>query len=279
MIINIRNSYIVIVLILVFFSCESGKKENIANETVEDVSSGLQVDHCNVWVEDPQKAKQKLIDIGFLAVPDSLSIIHKGQGTSGRFFYFLNGYLELLFVYDQNEFETNNKMNSKLDFAERRNFKNNGVSPFSLALRLEDYDREKIPFQTVEYRQGWMSEGSSIYSAKNSKLNLKEPSIFVVYPEIESDRFETFSDLEKIPEEYALWRTFFKHPNGAKKITAIKITSIKMDVNTETIKAVNGIDNVEVKNGTEHLMELYFDHNAQGKSFDLRPELPLMIYL
>ncbi len=43
--------------------------------------------------------------------------------------------------------------------------------------------------------------------------------------------------------------------------------------------AINGIENVTVKKGTEHLMELYFDNNIQKKSFDLRPELPLIIYL
>jgi hypothetical protein len=26
-------------------------------------------------------------------------------------------------------------------------------------------------------------------------------------------------------------------------------------------------------------MELYFDNHIQGKSFDLRPELPLIVYL
>ena len=114
---------------------------------------------------------------------------------------------------------------------------------------------------------------------KKSKTNLKEPSIFVVYPEIESERFETLSDLKNIPEEYALWREFYMHPNGAQKITTIIITSINLDLTTETIKAVNGMENITVKNVKEHLMELYFDNNIQAKLFDLRPELPLIIYL
>src|SRR5690606_36062135 len=103
--------------------------------------------------------------------------------------------------------------------------------------------------------------------------------IFVVYPEIESDRFETLADLKKIPDKYALWREFYKHPNGAKKITNIIITSTDLDLTTKTIRAVNGIENLTVKNGTEHLMELFFDNNIQGKSFDLRPELPLIVHL
>ena len=72
---------------------------------------------------------------------------------------------------------------------------------------------------------------------------------------------------------------FGEHQNAAEKITKIVITSIDIDLKTETIKAVNGIEKVTIKNGTEHVMELSFDHNIQGKSFDLRPELPLIIYL
>jgi len=175
--------------------------------------------------------------------------------------------------------EENNKINSDLDFTTRANFKQNGASPFSIALKIKDYNIDKIPFEKIKYHQDWMKDSVSIYTAKSSKIHFKEPSIFVVYPEIESEIFETLDDLKNIPEEYALWREFHKHPNGAKKITNIRITSTDVKLNSKPIQAVNGIQNTMVKNGSEHLMELYFDENIQGKSFDLRPELPLKIYL
>jgi hypothetical protein len=208
-----------------------------------------------------------------------MTILHAGQGTTGRYFHFFNGYLELIFVYDQNEFEENNTKNKELDFAERANFEDNGASPFSIALKVKDYDTEKIPFEKVSYHQDWMEENARIYSAKNSKTHLKEPSIFVVYPELESAIFESSSDLDSIPDEFAFARELYKHPNGAKKITKVIITSTGLDLETETIKAVNEIENLAVKNGAAHLMELYFDNNTQGKTFDLRPELPLIVYL
>lgn len=277
---DFRNHIIILVLFFGLNSCENKKRTgSIKNQTALNVSSDLEVDHFNIWIENPKKVNEKLIEIGFTSVPDSLSQIHEGQGTAGRYFNFLNGYLELIFVYDQSELEENNKKNKELDFIERSNFKQNGASPFSIALKVKDYKTDKIPFKTVRYNQDWMEESASIYSAKNSKTNLGEPSIFVVYPEIESDRFETMADLNKIPEEYSIWRAFFKHPNGAKKITNIIITSSDLDLETETIKAINGIKNVTVKKGTEHLMQLYFDNSIQNKSFDLRPELPLIIYL
>jgi hypothetical protein len=50
-------------------------------------------------------------------------------------------------------------------------------------------------------------------------------------------------------------------------------------LNTKTIETINGIDNLTVKSGKEHLMELHFDNDIQGKSFDLRPELQLIIHM
>jgi len=276
---NIRNYILILVLIFSLSSCKDDKTDKVLNKVTENISTDLQLDHLNIWVENPKKGKNKLTNIGFTSVPDSLSQIHEGQGTAGRYFNFLNSYLELIFVYDQNELEENNAKNKNLDFTERANFERNGASPFSIALKVKDYNTEKIPFEKISYHQDWMEENANIYSAKSSKTDLKEPSVFVVYPEIESERFETLSDLKNIPDEYAFAREFYKHPNGAKKITNIVITSTDLDLKTETIKAVNRIENMTVKNGTRHLMELYFDNNVQEKSFDLRPELPLVIYL
>jgi len=92
----------------------------------------------NILVKDPTKSKKCLTEIGFTSVPDSLSAIHEGQGTAGRYFNFLNGYLELIFVNDQEEFEENNVENKQLDFIERVNFDLNEASPFSIALKVKD---------------------------------------------------------------------------------------------------------------------------------------------
>jgi hypothetical protein len=276
---NIRNCIVLLALISSLLSCKEENDNKQVKGLTESVTSDLQIDHLNIWVKDPKTAKNKLTDIGFTSVPDSLSPIHKGQGTSGRYFHFLNNYLELIFVYNQNELEQNNAVNKDLDFTERANFDKNLASPFSIALKVKDYNTEKIPFEKVRYHQDWMDENASIFSAKNSKTNLKEPSIFVVYPEIESGRYESLTALEKFPSEDDSWKAYFKHPNGAQKITNITITSTDLDLNTETMKAINDIENVTVKNGKAHLMELYFDNNIQKKSFDLRPELPLIIHL
>ncbi|QKX05846.1 hypothetical protein HN014_13320 [Aquimarina sp. TRL1] len=267
-------------LIISFKLLSCGLKDKQSNEKIETrLENNLKVDHLNIWVEHPEKAKQLLIDIGFTTVPDSDTTPHQGQGTSGKYFHFLNSYLELIFVYDQQEFDKNNETNTSLDFSQRANFHKNNALPFSVALKLKEYSPEKIPFETIKYQQAWMGENNSIYVSKNAKTNLQEPSVFVVYPDIESGTFQSMSDLDNFPTNDDHWKSFFKHPNGAKKITKITITTTDLDLKTETIQAVNSIDNIAIKNGAEHLMELYFDDNIQRRSFDLRPELPLIIYL
>lgn len=276
---KIRYNITILAFLFSLSACIDNKTDVKPYERSERLSTDLQLDHFNIWIKNPTQAKKRLTEIGFTSVPDSLSAIHEGQGTSGRYFRFLNSYLELIFVYDQNELIENNKKNQDLDFTKRANFEKNGASPFSLALKVKDYNIDNIPFEKISYHQDWMDKNMNIYSAKNSKKELKEPSIFVVYPEMEYEKFETLSDLKNIPEEHAIWREFYKHPNGSQKITEIIITSRNLNLNTETIQAVNGIENLTVKNGEEHLMELHFDNDIQGKSFDLRPELPLIIYL
>ena len=92
----------------------------------ETASSNLKVDHLNIWVKNPNIAKERLINIGFTSVPDSLSAVHEGQGTAGKYFNFLNGYLELIFVYDKNELDENIQKNKNLDFIKRADFGKNG---------------------------------------------------------------------------------------------------------------------------------------------------------
>lgn len=273
---NLNKLLILLIFCSLVNSCRTKQDGKTTNK---QVSSNIELDHLNIWVNNPKLAKEKLTEIGFTSVPDSLSVIHKGQGTTGRYFYFLNGYLELIFVYNHKEFEKNCTNNQQLDFDIRSNFKQNGASPFSLALKLEEYDVNQIPFEKVKYHQSWMPNDANIYAAKNSKTHIYEPSIFFIYPEIKADKFETLEDLKNIPDEYAIWRKFFKHKNGAKKITNVVITSKNISLETKTTQTVNNLENVTIKSGKEHLMEIYFDNNIKEQSFDLRPELPLIIYI
>lgn len=266
-------------LLVLIYACGSSAEDKITLENNAAQTTNLSVDHFNIWVENPELAKSKLMEIGFRFFPDSLNTPHHGQGTAGKYSNFLNSYLELIYVNDENELIANNKVNDSLDFTLRADFKKNKALPFGIALRLADYDESAIPFETVAYHQEWMGNEGSIYSAVSSKTTPSEPSVFVIYPAIESMHFDNMDSVMNIPVEYDAYRQSFIHPNGAERVSKIVITSKNLSLSSETMRALQPIDMVEISSGQEQLLELYFDNQRQGKSYDLRPELPLKIYL
>ena len=57
---NTRNYVIIITIILGISSCKNQKKEDIDIKKTEIFSSDLQIDHLNIWVKNPKKAKSPL---------------------------------------------------------------------------------------------------------------------------------------------------------------------------------------------------------------------------
>ncbi len=94
---NIGNHILTLALIFGLSSCKDGETNKKPNGITENISTDLALDHFDIWVENPKNAKEELTNIGLVPVPDSLSQIHAGQDTEGRYFNFLNGYLELIF--------------------------------------------------------------------------------------------------------------------------------------------------------------------------------------
>jgi hypothetical protein len=255
-------------------------QKNETDASKESIKN-LKVDHFNFWTKKPEAFKKKLVEAGFTVVPDSLIPPHEGQGTRGKFINFLNMYFEIIYVDNEEEFITNQKANPLLDFETRGNHQENGASPFSFALKMKEYDATKIPFETVRYHQSWMSSDSvSIQSAKSSKTNFSEPSVFVVYPEISADEFENIDELAvKIPEEYAMWREFFKHKNGAKKVTNIKLHMVRKHEVSDAFKAVNSLEGIDIVDDTKHYIEVDFDNKVQNITLDFRPDFPVIFRL
>jgi hypothetical protein len=260
---------------------QDSKEQKEETHTVSADIKNMKIDHFNLWTKQPEVFKKKLVEAGFTVVPDSLIPPHQGQGTRGKFMNFLNMYFELIYVINEEEFLSNQKANPLLDFETRGNHQENGASPFSVALKMKNYDVSKIPFETVRYHQSWMgSDSVSIQSAKSSKTNFTEPSVFVVYPEISADEFESLEEVDtKIPEEYAMWRQFFKHKNGAKKVTDIKIHIVRKHEVSDVMKTLNGLEVLDVIDDTSHCIEVDFDNRAQNITLDFRPDFPVIFRL
>jgi len=85
---------------------------------------------------------------------------------------------------------------------------------------------------------------------------------------LEAGRRPDMSPLER--------RQPLEHPIGFREITSVQISSPGLDAATLTRTMANtGL--VSCGHCTEHLLELEFDGNRNGKREDFRPDLPLVL--
>src|SRR6266436_6531254 len=83
---------------------------------------------------------------------------HPGQGTACRRFFFRNGYLELLWVTDPAEAQSEAIQPTHL--WERWKRRGSGGCPFGLGFRPSAYPAETPAFPAWEYRPPYMPESS-----------------------------------------------------------------------------------------------------------------------
>ena len=91
----------------------------------------FQIDHIFIFSSCEGKEADELVQFG---LTEGSSRIHPGQGTMNRKFYFENFFLEILWVYNQAETQSEQTIATKL--WERSNFQTNNYSPFGLCLAL-----------------------------------------------------------------------------------------------------------------------------------------------
>jgi hypothetical protein len=78
-------------------------------------------------------------------------------------------------------------------------------------------------------------------------------------------------------ENKSLEATVFQHPLGVRRITAVHLVSPRAYQSVPALIHLENLKIVSVQRGEEWLLEVTFDSGKQGKSKDLRPDLPLVV--
>ena len=123
---------------------------------------------------------------------------HPGQGTANRCVMFKKNYLELIYLYSEDESKKN-----QLKLYRRANWKQTGASPFGIALRgtLSTRDLE----QFISYKPDYLQTGTILIHKHDDRL----PLIFLMpYP---------------VNKNY-LDQNFIDHPNGSDRISFLSIS-------------------------------------------------------
>lgn len=217
----------------------------------------VDLDHVLICAPAGAPAADRLVGEGFA---EGSANRHPGQGTVNRRFFFENAFLEFIWIEDEDE--ARSELVAPTRLWERWNWRESGVSPFGICLRLTDGD--ETPFDTFDYRPPYLPEGGSIPIATDTKPH--EPMIFI----------NTMSVPPRdLPEDA---RQPLDHPNGAREISHVRVGSSESTDASEPILFLTRQGFVSLGRSREHLIEISLDEKRQGQRLDLQPDLPVILH-
>jgi hypothetical protein len=184
---------------------------------------------------------------------------HGGQGTANRCFFFQNAMLELIWVHDEQE--ARSAAIARTGLWERSQYRQTRACPFGICLRAAEHENPAAPFETWSYRPPYLPTGSEIPVAVAASF--AEPLLF--FPRKSGGA----------PAAPA--RESGDHANGLRAIRKMRITVTDGAALTPAIRGVERLGIATFAQGPEPLMELFFDEATQGRSADLRPDMPLLL--
>lgn len=214
----------------------------------------IDIDHVFVCCSAGAPEAASLAAVGF---KEGRPNTHPGQGTACRRFFFRNAYLELLWVSDPKEAQTEIVQPTRL--WERWLNRGRSACPFGIVLRPADATNPQPPFPTWAYRPAYLPAPLAIEIARDTPLS--EPEFF--YLGFQRDR--ALAGQERA-----------RHDVPASELTGIKVWTPVAIPRSSAAAAVEAAGLVAFRQG-EYLMELTFDRAIHTASADLRPDLPLIL--
>ena len=221
----------------------------------------VELDHVFICTGRSAPAADSLLRFG---LSEGAPNRHPGQGTANRRFFFDNAFLELLWVDDPAEAQSENVARTGL--WERWSQCDGGASPFGVGLRIDSESTGEIPFASWEYRPPYLPAPLAIQMATHSHVSTG-PLLFAI-------TFGRRADSGP-PERHRP----LEHAAGVRAVTRLRITVPNLDptIAAEWSTVNQRCPAVEVIEGGEHLMEIGFDGEQHVQSHDCRPELPLVL--
>lgn len=211
-----------------------------------------------VWVSPKAPEGAVLRELGITQYPDT---VKPGEGVEWITFAFENVYLELLWVADEEMFRER-WASWHEPHIHRANWRTTGASPFGLAFHRTDPTDTEVP-AIFEVEDWWDDAGgyASTADAQTPFLMLMGPGYAMPDP---------------------VWMTpaarrAAENAAGIRRLTSWSLATPE----TAPHAAIGFLERggaLDLTPGaSEHLITLVFDGGRQGKAFDARPDLPIVI--
>jgi len=211
------------------------------------------VDHFYFCTGDPDEIVNILIDFG---LKEGKSNTHPGQGTANRRFFFQNSMLELLYVNDRSELESDRT--NVLGLAEQ--FDNPLKSTLGIIFRPGESENKRCPFEAVPYRPLYLPENLHMDVVCNTG-DLEPKFIYMDFATKPIGREEIFHEIENIKYKCITKITL--------KVNIAELSNVEMIVKNNS--------DLNIEKSLEDILEIELDDNSQGKVRDFTPFIPLRI--
>ncbi|MEN2283731.1 hypothetical protein AAGF08_16425 [Algoriphagus sp. SE2] len=206
----------------------------------------MNIDHIFIFTDDQGKVADELIGFGLL---EGSSRVHVGQGTTNRKFYFLNFFLEILWVYDENEIKS--KQTKQAGLWQRADYKTNSFSPFGLCL-VNSKETEKLFEKALKYHSDYFPKGMAIDIIKNDK-NPDLPWTFQL----------PVKGQKNIDDEPR------NHPNGI-EILSKAVYEYRNSLDDKYLENFKEVEQIEFIKSSRNWLRLIFDNGKQDKAKDFQ---------
>ena len=203
-------------------------------------------DHIFIFTNNQGKIADQLVEFG---LTEGSNRVHAGQGTTNRKFYFENFFLEILWVH--NEAEINSELIKSIGLWQRANYQINDFSPFGLCVVNTD-ETNRLFENAHKYQPSYFPDGMTIDILKNEHQPNFPWTFRLPFKEQKNNKTEPI-----------------KHKNGITQLS-------KVDFDVENIndsnfmQAFEGKQNINFIKSDKTWLTLTFDEGKQGlkKSFE-----------
>ena len=211
----------------------------------------VELDHLFICTSPGAPEADKLIQFG---LREGQPNQHPGQGTACRRFPFANSMIELLWVSDADEAQSE-RIRATLLW-ERWSNRQNTASPFGICVRPIHPQDKGSPFAAWEYKPAYLP---SDFSLQIGEAGIEEPM------------WVHLSFMQRAQRE----RWFAGHPAGVREITGLTLTTpwpVRSDASQKLVE--DGV--LAIRTGTTSLVEIVLDGHRKREYADLRPDLPVI---
>jgi hypothetical protein len=210
----------------------------------------IELDHLFICTAPGAPEADALLRLGLNeATPNQ----HPGQGTANRRFSFANAMIELLWV--TNPAEAQSETTRRTQLYERWSHRSS-ASPFGLCLRPAGPIDTPAPFPTWHYHPAYLPAPLVMEIADTS---------------IEEPMWVYLSFMQRHHRE----QLFVQHPVGLREITALTLTS-PVPLRSQAAQAAIEDKILSTRQGPQSLLEVEFDGARRNQTVDLTPRLPLV---